>query len=364
MDRSVVLSTLAALLLASGIAVAAPGKAALVATGAPPPTAERLVSVAAELAERGLVLADLDEPTRRVLISTEREPTADEEVARHLQRARERLRRFQLDAAAAALDDAWREIERLPPTGESRTLAVEVAVRDADLALVRRDERAARAAVSLALSASPRLALDPRKERPELVSFVEARRSAAVSERAVEVRSTPPGAAIVVGDRVVGTTPATVRVPTDPQLVWIAADGFAPRAVRLLDGKSTVDVALERQPFAARTRPLVDAVRRSTGAVQEAAAVALGRALGVDAVVLVNGAEPKPIVVLVDRARPAAAPPAIAVTAPPPSRPAPSRRRVTLGIALGVVGALAVGAAVGLGVAFAPRTTYDVACCR
>jgi len=353
-----------------------PRRAALVAAGAPGPSPERLVAVAAELPSRGLTLAPLDEETRRILVSLEDEPSAEEEVRAQLTRARERLRRFDLDAAAAALEAAWRAVERLAPTGESRALAVEVALREVDLALVRGAEPVARAAAALALSVSPRLTLDARKERPELVRFVEARRAAASAEHTVTIRTAPPGASIFVGERLLGATPAAVRLRAEPQLVWLTAPGSAPRAIRVAPSPSSpspvVDVTLPPEPLAARTRPLVDAVRRSTGDVQRAAAAALGAALEVDAIVVVSAAAAAPLVISVEPT--ASSPPSRSPSSSSPSLaslpslsskpPAPARRRVALGVALGIVGALAVGAAVGLGVGLAPRTTYDVACCR
>jgi hypothetical protein len=66
----------------------------------------------------------------------------------------------------------------------------------------------------------------------------------------VVVKSTPPGAQVIVGGQVVGTTPATLKLPANNKVrVQVKKKGFKTKSFTItpVEGKSrTVSVSLKR----------------------------------------------------------------------------------------------------------------------
>jgi hypothetical protein len=293
-----------------------------------------------------------------------------------LERAHQRLRRFDLNAVASELADARAAAAALEPTAEARALTAEIEVREAELAIVQRDPRAQERAMALALSARPDLTLDPEREPPPLVALVARTRSAiARAPRAIlHVESTPPGAQLWVGGVPCGTAPVELELPLMPQVISAVLDGYQPTSVRVADAAHPVTLALRPLDGRQRLQQLVERIRRGDAAQRRQAAEALAAALPADAVFLLGSdgalreltartAPPPPPRPISLSPSSSAARPAIATTAaaPAPARPW-YRRGWTWGIIAGVAAAAVVAGVVGY--LATPPPAVDLTCCK
>jgi hypothetical protein len=305
----------------------------------------------------------LDDPgARAVLERVVRVASPEERVRAALERAHQRLRRFELAAVKQSLEDARAASLELPPSPEGRALAAEVAVREAEAALVDNDAERARAALSFAFAIEPALIIDPVRESPPLVE--QAGRARAEREAAPRVRirfeSTPPGARVLAGAAWRGETPLELELGAGPQLVWLAREGHQTRA-QLVDAQAGGRVSFTLAPLdeAARLQPLVDAVRRSEGEPRRQAALALAAALRVDVIAVLGGADAP---ILYERATPAP----LAGELATPRRAPSSRRWYQKGWVWGVVAgsALVLGAVAGVAGYYGQPERVVGTCCR
>ncbi|MBK7862534.1 MAG: hypothetical protein IPJ65_28785 [Archangiaceae bacterium] len=287
-----------------------------------------------------LELTDSPE-VRRVL---EQPDDAERRVTEALARARQALRKFDLETARAALSAARESISELAPTRSARALAVEVAVREAEVTLVASKSADLSQPFGVALAIDPTLSLDRDLFSPPLVAQLSSIRAA--RDRApritLEVDTTPPGARVFAAGQEHCCTPLYLKLGAGWQVLWAQRDGYQPNLLRLsASSNGPVSMALTAQPAANRLKPLVEAVRALEPADEASAARALLAELHVEVLVVVEqGAEPRQY---------RAAPPA-AVTAPVPQveqPPAGPQRHRWPSLVAGIAG-LGLGAGGGV----------------
>jgi hypothetical protein len=283
-------ATLAAMVLASGgisnpVPSAPRPRAAVVA--APGCGAGCLTAARAQAADR-FELPPLDPELQRLLEGGQRPRSPEERTKEALTNAKEQLRRFDLLAARITLDAAWAVAEGLPPTREGREIVVEVAIRDAELALVAGDSPRAIEAMQLALSVDAQLQLDPTRYSPTLLRTLE--RARASRERALpstlSLATEPNGAHVSTSGADRCTTPCRLDLLEGQHLLWLQLDGYAPKMIRLKLPTQARPVSLDKLPAPVQTASLIDALLRARGPQRESLATELARGLGVDELIL------------------------------------------------------------------------------
>ena len=346
----------------------APPTVVLVTGAAPGPDPARIEAARDELRTRYRVV---DGP-RDALEGYAVPPSAEENTRDALERAHQRLRRFDLAGVRQALAEARLAATRLPPTEEGRRLAAVVALREAELAIVAKDRPGQRRAAAFALSIDPALTPDPQRVPPQVVELVAQARQAMAKQAPmrVHVETSPPGGRITVSDRVAGSAPVDVEVVPGPVVVWASREGSAPRAVWIDKPSDTIKIDLEPLDDAGRLRPLVGTLRQAAPEHRRTAALALADALGVEAVALLEADTPEPVVYTRRIATLAATPPppAALVTPPaetaaaPPPRTTPVYKRAWF---WAVIGGVAVASAGAVAIYyFAQPENVSYTCCR
>jgi hypothetical protein len=363
--------------LALAVACAAAGtanadeKCALVVASEPAPNAAALGAARASLASRCRFVSDPE-----LLATLERfvrRPAPEERGREALARAHARLRHFDAAGARRALDEAWAAAGEMHPTTEARDLAAQVRVQEAELGLVQNESAAGVRAMRLALAAAaPRLVLDEARLSPPLLALLTRARSELAHAKpvGVSVTSQPPGARVWAAGSWRGETPLSLELPEGPNLVWLVRDDFRPYALAFEAGAGQAAAAATLVPTdpAERLRPLVDAVRQTSGGARKEAASALARALDVDALLVVETGSSPELYARSEAATPApvslrrdAALPLQLRAAAPPRRPWYKKPWPWIAI----VGGTAVAAtAVTLGVTFGTSTVTTITCCR
>jgi hypothetical protein len=258
------------------------------------------------------------------LESLKHEPAPEETVRVALAKAKERLRRFDLERAKAALDEGQRAAEGLTPSagGVSCWTALEIA--RAEIALVEGNRAAAMAAMSIALSIDPALQIDPSMHAPPIVELLESARAMrqGAARRSVSVDAQPPATQVFVEGKLRGTVPAVIELPSAPSALWMVADGALPRVViSSPEAGDRVNTTLEPRPLALEVAPIVDAIRATTGEARRNACLALAEMLKVDAVALLKAPDSAPEIIEPARSEPIAAPPIAALEERSPPRP-------------------------------------------
>jgi hypothetical protein len=238
----------------------------------------------------------LDEPELRlVLEGSAATPRAEDRLRAALQRARQSLRRFEMAPSRAAITDGYAALKELAPTPEGIELAIELALRDAELAQVERDVSRQRLAMQLALSIKPDLTIDLRQYPPTLQHLLG--KVSAAQRRVhtkVQVLSRPEGASIYVAGQARGAAPLELSdLFSGRHLIWAALEGYAPQAAIMdLPSDRPIELSLSRASLVARLSPLIEAVRRTQGHERREGCMALASALGVDAILFLEGDEP------------------------------------------------------------------------
>jgi hypothetical protein len=317
-------SAIVMMLLLAGEPHGASSRAALVTLG---PTSPAQLDAARARAPGSLQWLD-DSELRDVLEGSGRRTSQVDQVREALTLAHERLRHFDLPGVHRALDEAAAAAAHLAATPEGREVAVELRVREAELALVQKDDSAAQWALGLALSVQPELALDATRYPPALLAALdEARRTRAASTRvSLRVLTTPAGAMVSLGGTTAGTTPLVLTaMPSGPTIVSVSLEGFGPRMEPVLarDGH-TVELALQPAHPADRVGPFVHTLRETAGAARRAAAEALAQVLDVDCVAVLPERATELTLYPRDASHDCFAPAAVApeVRTSPPRRPA------------------------------------------
>jgi hypothetical protein len=282
-------------------------RAAVVASAFPAASPEMIESARRALTRRFVLLEDA--PTRDVLERAARVPTSEENLERLLAQLALALRKLDLSETERLVGLATSEARSLPPTAEGRALLSALAQRQATLAMIRKDSSAQRAAMAVALSASPDLKLDDSEASPALVRLWETTRAELRSAAMITVRieSDPPGALVSSAAQVHGVTPVELQAPAGlPMVVWLTHEGYAPQLVRLAPGSRAVAAPLEALTPRQHLLPLVEAVRRVPASERAGAAAALAAALDVAAIAWVDAGSPEPVLYARAPAKPAA----------------------------------------------------------
>jgi len=348
------------------LAVAVPARAAercaLVVAAQPEPD-----EAALEAARRALPGCELvaDPALRGVLEGFERPATPEERARDAMGRAHGKLRRFDAAGVHQALDEAWAAAVELPANAEGRQLVVQLALEQAELAVIEHDAAAQVRAMRLALAVDPELRLDEGRASPATVALLGRARAEAAHAApvTVEIVSQPPGAQVWAGGWR-GETPLSQALPEGPAVVWLSRPGYRNRALRLTVAPGArVDAALEPLSEAERLRPLVDALRQSAGETRRQPALALAAALGVHAVAVVEASGGAPTVYAPEPPAPAAVAADLLVIPAAPSRRSPWYKKTWPWVLI-VGGAAVAATAVGVGVAYGSPSVPTLSCCR
>jgi hypothetical protein len=347
------------------VAWLAPPTVVLVTGAAPGPDAGRIETARDQLRTRYRVV---DGP-RDALEGYTVPPSPEESTRDALERAHQRMRRFDLAGVRQALAEAREASTHLPPTDEGRRLAAVVALREAELAIVAKDRPGQRRAAAFALSIDPALTPDPQRVPPPVVELVAQVRQAIAKQARVRVRveTTPAGGRVVMGDRSATAAPAEIEVPPGPLVVWGSREGSAPRALWLDKPSDAIKIELEPLDDAARLRPLVGTLRQAAPEHRRSAALALADALGVDAVALLDADAREPAVYTRRIPALAATPPPAPALVTPPEPPAPPPHTPVYKRAWfwAVLGGVAVASAGAVAIYyFAQPESVSYTCCR
>jgi len=216
---------------------------------------------------------------------------AENQVADALNRARQSLRRFKLDDARAALAQAREAVNGLAPTQRARGLAVEIAVREAEVALVEKDTVEVARQLGTALAIEPALQLDADLYSPPLIAQLKKARQRLEQARRIslKVNTLPSGARIFAAGVERCCTPLALELREGWQVLWAQRDGSWPLLHRLqVSTPGALSLPLRAQPTARRVQPLVDTLRLTPVTEELSAAQALIEELGVEAVLVVE----------------------------------------------------------------------------
>jgi hypothetical protein len=168
---------------------------------------------------------------------------------------------------------------------------VEIAVREAELALVEEDSGAVSRELGLALAIEPGLVLDPDLYPPPLVQRLVAERAKRTRAAKVTVRveSRPPGASVFAAGVTQCCAPLQLRVAPGWHVLWGQREGYRAHQLRF-SAPTSGAVILSLAPLTApeRVQGLVSAVRNSSGELERQAAAALLEELKVDNLLIVG----------------------------------------------------------------------------
>ncbi len=296
---------------------------------------------------------------RRVLESFSEPEPAEKKVRDALERAKERLRVFDLPAVREALAEARSAATRLPPTPDGRRLAAEVAVREAATALIGKDRAEAQRAMRFALSADASLKLDATQEPPPLMALLAETRTTMAREPSARVQLRGP-VGLQACQLTCAPLPLSIDLPPGPAVIWAIGEGYLPQAL-WFEARPGGEVSIDPTPVAPAEalRPLVRDIRAASGEAQRSAALALANALRVDAIAVLDPSAPDSPAIYERVTAPVAVIPP--VTQPPPEPQPWYRRPWVWGTAVGVGAAVVIAVVI---VGLSAPSQVQVQCCR